>query len=119
MEPAGSPVPDLLIDLDRNSGVPLHRQVEAAIRDRIRGGQLRKGSVLPPTRTVAAELGVSRGVVVEAYQQLVAEGYVTSRTGGYTQVAVDGTPPALRHRERLREQGPRIDFGYGRARPTR
>ena len=113
MDPAGSPVPDLLIGLDRNSGVPLHRQLEAAIRDRIRTGGLRKGAVLPPTRTVAAQLGVSRGVVVEAYQQLVAEGYVTSRTGGYTQVAVDGTAPAGQ-REAHRAPGPRIDFGYGR-----
>jgi GntR family transcriptional regulator / MocR family aminotransferase len=115
VEPAGSPIPDLLIDLDRDSGVPLHRQLEAAIRDRIRSGQLGRGAVLPPTRTVAAQLGVSRGVVVEAYQQLVAEGYVTSRTGGYTQVAVDGTAPARHRPERLRERGPRIDFGYGRA----
>ena len=111
---AGSPVPDLLIDLDRGSHVPLHRQIETAIRDRIRTGHLRRGAVLPPTRTVAAELGVSRGVVVEAYQQLTAEGYVTSRPGGYTHVAVDSTTPD-RAREAVVARPPAIDFGYGRA----
>lgn len=111
---AGSRVPDLLIDLDRDSNVPLHRQIETAIRDRIRTGHLRRGAVLPPTRTVAAELGVSRGVVVEAYQQLTAEGYVTSRPGGYTHVAVDG---AVRDRPTATvvARPPSIDFGYGRA----
>ncbi|MFI7675270.1 PLP-dependent aminotransferase family protein [Actinophytocola sp. NPDC049390] len=114
MSGAGSPVPDLLIALDRDSTVPLHRQIESAIRDRIRTGHLRKGAVLPPTRTVAASLGVSRGVVVEAYQQLAAEGYVTSRPGGYTHVAVDGTAPA-RGDSAVPAHRPRIDFGYGRA----
>jgi GntR family transcriptional regulator / MocR family aminotransferase len=109
-----SPVADLLIELDRDGGVPLHRQIETAIRDGIRTGRLRRGSALPPTRAIAADLGVSRGVVVEAYQQLVAEGYLTSRTGGYTQVAVEpvGAPaPAAAAPDRP----PRIDFGYGRA----
>ncbi|MDA0637525.1 GntR family transcriptional regulator, partial [Nonomuraea sp. MCN248] len=58
----------------------LHRQIEAAIRTGIRAGRLRSGTSLPPTRTLAAGLGVSRGVVVEAYQQLAAEGYLTSRS---------------------------------------
>jgi GntR family transcriptional regulator/MocR family aminotransferase len=94
--------------------MPLHRQIETAIRGGIRTGRLRRGSALPPTRAIAADLGVSRGVVVEAYQQLVAEGYLTSRTGGYTQVAVEpvGAPePAAAAADRP----PRIDFGYGRA----
>ncbi|PZF79774.1 PLP-dependent aminotransferase family protein, partial [Jiangella anatolica] len=66
-----------------------------------------------PTRRLAAELGVSRGVVVEAYQQLVAEGYLTSRSGGYTEVAA--TPaqqPAMPERPVAPE--PAADFGYGR-----
>ncbi len=53
----------------------------------IRGGQLIPGARLPATRQLAGELGVSRGVVVEAYEQLVAEGYLTSRTGSGTRVA--------------------------------
>ncbi|HEV7651292.1 MAG TPA: PLP-dependent aminotransferase family protein [Actinophytocola sp.] len=109
-----SPVADLLIELRRDGGEPLHRQLEAAIRDGIRAGRLRQGSALPPTRAIAANLGVSRGVVVEAYQQLVAEGYLTSRTGGYTQVAIE--PEAARAPEvPAAARKPRIDFGYGRA----
>jgi GntR family transcriptional regulator/MocR family aminotransferase len=82
------PLGDVLIEVERDSGVALHRQIEASIRDGVRSGRLRRGTALPPTRRLAAELGVSRGVVTEAYQQLVAEGYLTSRSGGYTRVAI-------------------------------
>jgi GntR family transcriptional regulator / MocR family aminotransferase len=90
--PAG---PELLVELDRHLPVALHRQLEQGIRERIRFGRLAAGAVLPSTRALAADLGLSRGVVVEAYQQLVAEGYLVSRTGGHTQVAtgaVDDLP---------------------------
>lgn len=99
--------------MDRSAAEPLHRQIAASIRGSIRAGRLRLGTSLPPTRTVAADLGVSRGVVVEAYQQLVAEGYLTSRTGGYTQVAVESAPAQA---DRRTGDAPpvRIDFGYGR-----
>jgi GntR family transcriptional regulator / MocR family aminotransferase len=80
---------DLLVELQRDGGEPLHRQLEGAIRSRIRDGRLRAGTSLPSTRRLAAELGVSRGVVVETYQQLAAEGYLASRSGGYTRVALD------------------------------
>ena len=53
----------------------------------MRAGRLASGSTLPSSRTLAAELGVSRGVVVEAYAQLVAEGYLTARQGAATTVA--------------------------------
>lgn len=109
------PAEDLLIELDRDAAVPLHRQIETSIRTGIQTGRLRAGTPLPPTRTLAAGLGVSRGVVVEAYQQLVAEGYLTSRTGGYTRVAAAMPAPS--------GPGPaaapprpafKVDFGYGR-----
>src|SRR5262245_49640107 len=83
---------DMMIALDRTAPVALHRQIESAIRDRIRSGRLPLGASLPPTRVLAGDLGVSRGIVVEAYQQLVAEGYLSSRSGGYTKVAAG---PAL------------------------
>jgi GntR family transcriptional regulator / MocR family aminotransferase len=105
---------DLLIALRRDAQVPLHRQIQVSIRDGIRSGRLKRGTSLPPTRTLAADLGVSRGVVVEAYQQLVAEGYLTSRTGGYTQVAIV-PQPALTAARPVPPPPPRIDFGYGRA----
>jgi GntR family transcriptional regulator / MocR family aminotransferase len=78
---------ELLVVLRNDAHVPLHRQIETSVREAIRAGRLPRGSSLPPTRVLSADLGVSRGVVVEAYQQLTAEGYLTSRTGGYTQVA--------------------------------
>jgi GntR family transcriptional regulator/MocR family aminotransferase len=87
-----SPVSELVIALDRAGGEALHRQIETSIRERIRSGALHGGVALPPSRSLAAELGVSRGVVVEAYSQLVAEGYLTSRSGGYTNVALAAAP---------------------------
>jgi len=94
--------------------VPLHRQIETSIREGIRAGRLPRGSSLPPTRVLAADLGVSRGVVVEAYQQLAAEGYLTSRAGGYTQVAAGPAAPAAAPRP-VGEPKPAIDLSYGRA----
>src|SRR5277367_2166340 len=85
---------ELLVVLRPDAQMPLHRQVETSIRAAIRTGRLPRGSSLPPSRTLAADLGVSRGVVVEAYQQLAAEGYLASRPGGYTQVAAGPAPPA-------------------------
>jgi GntR family transcriptional regulator/MocR family aminotransferase len=122
-----SPVSELLIALDRDGGEALHRQIEASIRDRIRTGALPGGVALPPSRALAAGLGVSRGVVVEAYAQLVAEGYLTSRSGGYTQVALAAAepgraPPAPAPaaapaplRPRAATARTAVDFGYGRA----
>jgi GntR family transcriptional regulator / MocR family aminotransferase len=83
------PPGDVLVHVQRDSRVALHRQIEASIRDGIRAGRLPRGTALPPTRLLARDLGISRGVVVEAYQQLVAEGYLTSQAGGYTRVAID------------------------------
>jgi GntR family transcriptional regulator / MocR family aminotransferase len=104
----------LLVVLQRDERAPLHRQIETSIRDSIRGGRLPRGSTLPPSRMLAADLGVSRGVVVEAYQQLSAEGYLISRAGGHTQVAAGPAPPAAGPRP-APAQRPRIDLSYGRA----
>src|SRR5260370_25845961 len=86
--------PALLVVLQRSERVPLHRQIATSIRDSIRSGRLPRGSSLPPSRVLAADLGVSRGVVVEAYQQLAAEGYLASQAGGYTPAAAGPAPPA-------------------------
>jgi GntR family transcriptional regulator / MocR family aminotransferase len=112
------PVADLLLALDRDGTEPLHRQIATSIRDDIRDGRLRRGSALPPTRTLAAGLNVSRGVVVEAYQQLRAEGYLSSKSGGYTEVAAEQIRPAQAAEqpdERTAQSAPRISFRYGRA----
>ncbi len=104
----------LLVVLRRDQPSPLHRQIEASIRDSIRAGRLRRGSSLPPSRVLAADLGVSRGVVVEAYQQLTAEGYLTSRAGGQTLVTAGPAPPVTAL-NLARAQPARIDLSYGRA----
>ncbi len=77
---------DALLEVRRGDG-PLHRQLERAIRDGIRGGRLAPGERLPSSRQLAAELRVSRGVVVEAYAQLAAEGWLVARPGAAPRVA--------------------------------
>ncbi len=78
---------ELLVPLSRADPRPLHKQLEHELRDAIRSGRLAPAATLPSSRALAGQLGVSRGIVVEAYEQLVAEGYLASRPGGLTQVA--------------------------------
>ena len=78
---------ELLVDLDRHADGSLRRRLEREIREGIRSGRLAPGAALPSTRALAAQIGVSRGLVVEAYAQLVAEGYLTARQGAKTLVA--------------------------------
>jgi GntR family transcriptional regulator / MocR family aminotransferase len=75
VERTNSRVRGVLVELSRDSRTALHRQIEGSIRGAIRASRLGRCAALPSARGVAAELDVSRGVVVEAYQQLVAEGY--------------------------------------------
>ncbi|HEY0536781.1 MAG TPA: GntR family transcriptional regulator, partial [Actinoallomurus sp.] len=77
---------DLHLTLDRAAG-RLAGQLADGMRDAVRDGRLTPGTRLPPTRDLAADLGVSRGVVVTAYEQLVAEGFIVSRQGDGTRVA--------------------------------
>ncbi|MGH3273389.1 MAG: GntR family transcriptional regulator, partial [Streptosporangiaceae bacterium] len=84
--------PELLLQLDRGSGQPLRPQLEAGLRDTIRNGRLRGGERLPSSRGLASELCVSRGLVQECYNQLLAEGYLTSRVGSATRVAPGARP---------------------------
>ena len=80
---------DLHLDLRgryRRSGL------EDALRRAIRSGRLPAGARLPASRTLAADLGLSRGTVTQAYEQLVAEGYLVSRQGSGTRVAAAPVP---------------------------
>jgi GntR family transcriptional regulator/MocR family aminotransferase len=88
---------DILLPLDRGDGA-LHAQIERALREAIRGGRLLPGTALPSTRALARELGVSRGVVFEAYGQLCAEGYLVARQGAATRVAERAAARATRGR---------------------
>lgn len=72
------------ISLARESPVPLYKQLYEAIRQEILRGTLKKGLRLPSTRYLAAELRLSRNIVVIAFEQLLAEGYLESKTGAGT-----------------------------------
>lgn len=66
---------------------PTFRQIYRALRARIVGGELATGTRLPPTRSLAQELGVSRTTVLQAYEQLAAEGFIAGRTGSGSYVS--------------------------------
>ena len=85
----------LLVELDRHDGQQLHEQLEHRVRDAIRDGRLAAGARLPSSRGLAAELGISRGVVTSAYEQLAAEGYLETKQGAPVRVAqgVRAHPP--------------------------
>ena len=89
--------PELPIALERDSGVPLREQLARELRERIRSGRLPKDARLPGSRPLAAELGVARNVVVDAYAQLIAEGYLSTTQGAPTRVAL-----AIAHTPRRR-----------------
>jgi GntR family transcriptional regulator / MocR family aminotransferase len=86
--------PDLLVSLDRSSARGLREQLEGELRRAVRGGRLAIGTVLPPSRILAQELGVARSVVVDAYGQLAAEGYLEARQGSGTRVRATQPPEA-------------------------
>ncbi len=86
--------PDLHLDLA--GGRRGRAAIEHALRDAVQSGQLPPGTRLPSSRALAQDLGVARNTVVDAYGQLVAEGWLTAVTGSGTQVAgrrIEASPP--------------------------
>jgi GntR family transcriptional regulator/MocR family aminotransferase len=84
---------DLHLEFDRSAGFP-GRSLESALRESIRTGRLRGGSRLPGSRSLATDLGLARGTAVQAYAQLVAEGWLVPVPGSGTRVAdVPHEPP--------------------------
>jgi GntR family transcriptional regulator / MocR family aminotransferase len=77
----------LAIPLDERGPLSLQQQLYTRLRDDIRARSLRPGERLPPTRTLATQLAVSRTTVVLVYDQLVAEGYAEARQGDGTFVS--------------------------------
>ncbi|PYY24918.1 MAG: PLP-dependent aminotransferase family protein [Acidobacteria bacterium] len=77
----------VLVSLDRSVAAPLHRQIYEAFVAKIADGILRRGQQLPSTRALAAELSISRIPVLNAYSQLIAEGYFETCSGIGTFVA--------------------------------
>ncbi|MFC0167604.1 GntR family transcriptional regulator [Pseudoduganella danionis] len=71
--------------IDRNRG-GIGRQLAEALRNAISRGELAAGERLPSTRALAESLGLSRGTVTEAYEQLMAEGCLDAQPGASTKV---------------------------------
>ena len=91
-------IPFIQLD-DKRSATPLYRQIYEAIRWAILRGEFTNGMQLPPTRSLADQLGVARMTVVNAYEQLFAEGYVVGKQGSGTRVAATLPDEILRVRE--------------------
>jgi len=102
---------DLHLDL---AGSRVRAPLEAALRDAVRTGRLGAGARLPSSRDLAADLGIARNAVADAYGQLVAEGWLEARTGAGTWV----TEHATSHAEPVGQPspspaGPRYDLRAG------
>jgi GntR family transcriptional regulator/MocR family aminotransferase len=102
---------DLLLSVRRDDPRTLGAQIEDQLRTSIRNGTLRPNGQIPSTRDLSRQLGVSRRVVVDAYAQLAAEGYLSLRQGARPRVS-DSTATAGPHpREVVHPPArPRFDF---------
>ncbi|MFF3379894.1 PLP-dependent aminotransferase family protein [Streptomyces sp. NPDC002680] len=74
------------------TGTGVRRGLTDAIREAVRGGRLTPGTRLPSSRSLAADLGIARNTVADAYADLVAEGWLTARQGSGTSVAERPVP---------------------------
>ena len=86
MKKVSSGISPILV-IDRQAPQPIHQQIYDAYRAAILDSSLRSGQRVPSTRTLAAELGISRIPLLQAYGQLLAEGYFESRIGAGTVVS--------------------------------
>lgn len=116
-----SPEITLPLRLDPGAPAPLATQLAGRLRTLVAEAVLAPGDTLPSTRALAAHLGVARGTVVSAYDQLLAEGYLSAATGRSTVVnpqlrAVHPRPPR-RHRALPPEPAPAYDLRPGRPWP--
>jgi GntR family transcriptional regulator/MocR family aminotransferase len=90
-------------EVDRAADAPVFRQIYLQVRSAILSGTLRPATKLPSTRGLATQLGVSRSAVVSAFEQLLAEGYASGRTGAGTYIASNLPEPfAAFHRRKQR-----------------
>jgi GntR family transcriptional regulator/MocR family aminotransferase len=110
---------DLLLELGGFGGGGLRVRLEESLREAIRSRRLERGTRLPPTRALARDLGISRGTVLQAYSQLVAEGWLSAQRGSGTVVAADAG--AASGADAPRETTPmrwRFDLRPGRPDPS-
>jgi len=87
---------DIVIELPNDPARPAYQRLAETIRESILGGRFRPGERLPPTRVLASNLSLARNTVLEAYEQLIAEGYLSARHGSGTYVAPDLPDRAFR-----------------------
>ncbi|MFI8228221.1 PLP-dependent aminotransferase family protein [Streptomyces sp. NPDC085900] len=111
---SASPAWELLLPAVSAPARTRGRSLQAALREAVRSGRLPPGTRLPSSRDLAADLGVSRGLVTGAYEQLTAEGYLRSGRGAGTWVggAVRAAPPRARDLA-PRSPGTEADFVAG------
>jgi GntR family transcriptional regulator / MocR family aminotransferase len=101
---------ELLLPLARHAERPMGAQIEEHLRQAIRTGTLKPGARVPSTRDLARQLGVSRGLVVNAYAQLGAEGYLVVRQGALPRVSDAVAHEAAEVDEAPAAAAPRYDF---------
>lgn len=105
------------IELNRQSDVPIKRQIYEAFKQRMMNGSLKEGEAMPSTRELASALSVSRSTVCEAYDMLLAEGFIIAHQGAPTRVApgltVDEAPLQKPRRKPKREKAYAADFKTG------
>ncbi|MFI9080630.1 PLP-dependent aminotransferase family protein [Streptomyces sioyaensis] len=87
---------DLHLDLSGSGG--LRVALLRALREAVRSGRLAPGTRLPSSRSLAADLGIARNTVADAYAELVAEGWLSARQGSGTRVAWGRLPGGVRGR---------------------
>ncbi|GAB2963324.1 PLP-dependent aminotransferase family protein [Streptomyces pseudoechinosporeus] len=108
---------DLHLELELSGQGGRRAALIRALREAVRSGRLAPGARLPPYRSLAADLGIARNTVADAYAELVAEGWLTARQGSGTRVAERAEP--LQHAARVpkkappRARGPRHDLRQG------
>jgi GntR family transcriptional regulator/MocR family aminotransferase len=104
------------LHLETDAGTGRRSGLERALRDAIRSGRLAPHVRLPSTRALATDLGLSRGTVSAAFDQLVAEGFLTVRRGSGTTVSElpQRPSPAGQERQAAAERVPRHDLRPGR-----
>lgn len=100
---------DLHLEIDSSTG-RLAAQVAAGLREAIWTGRLTPGSRLPATRQLANDLGISRGVVVDAYEQLSAEGFLHTRVGSGTVVSGSASAMPGQHRQPPAQQDAAVTY---------
>jgi len=100
------------ISLETRSPTPLFAQIARAIADDVRRGRLRPEQLLPGTRSLARTLAVHRSTVVAAYEELAAQGWVRTRPGGGTVVAVSSPEPRPRRFGGAAVPGPAVRPGF-------